>query len=113
MSKTCGDCGEEISEKRLAAQPHARLCVPCLEKRGDVRRIRKYEDYDTEGNEVAQVFFLDDKSLERNLRRRNTAKPVQDGDVILSDDSNVALASAHSLAEEFEAEDSFDGRVAA
>ena len=29
----CQDCGKKIPEKRLAAVPYARCCVPCEEKR--------------------------------------------------------------------------------
>lgn len=31
--KRCADCEEQISPKRLAAKPDARLCTPCQQER--------------------------------------------------------------------------------
>jgi DnaK suppressor protein len=40
----CADCGVEISEKRLAAVPFARLCVECQTKQELLDRIEKEEE---------------------------------------------------------------------
>ena len=39
----CGDCGEEISEKRLEALPFATLCVACQSKRELLEKIERGE----------------------------------------------------------------------
>jgi Prokaryotic dksA/traR C4-type zinc finger len=101
----CVDCGKEIPAQRLAAMPRTRLCVPCLEGRGDVRRIRRYEDYDMEGNEVAAVMFLEDETLEDRLKRRWKAVPRPSGDEVLTNDSNLAVETAQRLTSAFEDED--------
>lgn len=40
----CGDCGIEISEKRLAAVPFARYCVECQTKQELLEKIEKEEE---------------------------------------------------------------------
>ena len=35
--KRCAECDEQISPKRLAAQPDARLCTACQQERDMVR----------------------------------------------------------------------------
>jgi len=40
----CGDCGIEISEKRLAAVPFARYCVECQAKQELLEKIEKEEE---------------------------------------------------------------------
>lgn len=40
----CGDCGVEISEKRLAAVPFARYCVECQAKQELLEKIEKEEE---------------------------------------------------------------------
>ncbi len=42
----CAECGVEISEKRLAAVPFARLCVQCQSKEELIEKIEKEEDRD-------------------------------------------------------------------
>jgi DnaK suppressor protein len=42
----CADCGVEISEKRLAAVPFAKLCVDCQTKQELLERIEKEEERD-------------------------------------------------------------------
>lgn len=42
----CGDCGVDISEKRLAAVPFARLCVECQTREELMQRIEKEEERD-------------------------------------------------------------------
>lgn len=39
----CADCGEEISEKRLAALPFATLCVECQSKQELLEKIERGE----------------------------------------------------------------------
>ncbi len=41
--KFCSSCDEEIPVGRLHAQPEATLCVPCLEREGDVRKATVWE----------------------------------------------------------------------
>lgn len=43
LDKHCTECGELIPAPRLAAKPNASQCVPCLEKMGDVPRLRRNE----------------------------------------------------------------------
>ena len=40
----CGDCGIEISEKRLEAVPFARYCVECQTKQELLEKIEKEEE---------------------------------------------------------------------
>jgi len=42
----CDECGVEISEKRLAAVPFAKLCVDCQAKQELLEKIAKEEDRD-------------------------------------------------------------------
>jgi DnaK suppressor protein len=42
----CADCGVEISEKRLAAVPFAKLCVECQSQEELLEKIEKGEDRD-------------------------------------------------------------------
>mgnify|MGYP001589613259 FL=1 len=42
----CAECGVEISEKRLAAVPFAKLCVECQSKAELLEKIEKEEDRD-------------------------------------------------------------------
>ena len=42
----CAECGVEISEKRLAAVPFARLCVQCQSQQELLEKIERSEDRD-------------------------------------------------------------------
>jgi len=42
----CAECGVEISEKRLAAVPFAKLCVECQSKQELLEKIQKGEERD-------------------------------------------------------------------
>ena len=42
----CADCGVEISEKRLAVVPFAKLCVECQSREELLEKIDKEEDRD-------------------------------------------------------------------
>jgi DnaK suppressor protein len=42
----CAECGVEISEKRLAAVPFAKLCVECQAKEELLEKIEKGEERD-------------------------------------------------------------------
>lgn len=42
----CADCGIEISEKRLAAVPFARLCVECQSREELLEKIEREEERD-------------------------------------------------------------------
>jgi DnaK suppressor protein len=42
----CAECGVEISEKRLAAVPFARLCVECQSRQELLEKIEKEEERD-------------------------------------------------------------------
>lgn len=42
----CAECGVEISEKRLAAVPFAKLCVECQTQAELLERIEKEEERD-------------------------------------------------------------------
>jgi DnaK suppressor protein len=42
----CADCGIEISEKRLAAVPFAKLCVDCQSRQELIEKIEKGEERD-------------------------------------------------------------------
>jgi len=42
----CADCGVQISEKRLAAVPFAKLCVECQSREELLEKIQKEEDRD-------------------------------------------------------------------
>jgi DnaK suppressor protein len=46
MYGICADCGVEISEKRLAAVPFARLCVECQSREELLEKIEKEEERD-------------------------------------------------------------------
>jgi DnaK suppressor protein len=42
----CADCGVDISEKRLAAVPFAKLCVACQSQQELIEKIEKGEERD-------------------------------------------------------------------
>ncbi|MBI5410861.1 MAG: TraR/DksA family transcriptional regulator [Nitrospirae bacterium] len=42
----CAECGVEISEKRLAAVPFAKLCVECQSRQELIEKIEKGEERD-------------------------------------------------------------------
>lgn len=42
----CAECGVEISEKRLAAVPFAKLCVDCQSKQELIEKIERGEERD-------------------------------------------------------------------
>lgn len=77
-----GGCGQPIPEKRLAAQPNARLCVPCLVAQGDVPQVKRFDEVGRDG-EVHQTFFTKDRRIERQINHLNKA------DVAPSDAFNV------------------------
>jgi DnaK suppressor protein len=46
MYGICAECGIEISEKRLAAVPFAKLCVDCQSRQELIEKIEKGEERD-------------------------------------------------------------------
>jgi hypothetical protein len=56
-SRECIDCGEPISEKRLAAKPHAVRCVLCQEAVGDVPKIKAYDDPIGDGEDFERIYY--------------------------------------------------------
>lgn len=100
MGRMCKVCDVEIPAKRLAAQPNATMCVPCLEKSGDVRRLKRYDDHDIHGEEVGQTYFVEDERLEARLKRIS-AMHIPSEDEMTEDDSNTSVASSHHLSGEF------------
>ncbi len=102
MGRNCKDCGKEIPVKRLEAKPNATNCVPCLEKAGDVRRVKRYDEHDYYGNEIAHVYFTDDAALETQMRRIATCPHLPTGDELLEDDTNEIILEAEHMASAFE-----------
>lgn len=88
-TRECSDCGEVLTAARLVAQPHAETCVPCLEKQGDVPRIKRYDEFTPKG-EVVSTTFTNNKLIERQMRRVNKeTAPEEAFDIALGDDSHL------------------------
>jgi hypothetical protein len=100
--KTCVVCGQQIPAKRLEAKPNARECVPCLEKAGDVKRVKRYDEHDQWGNEIAQVYFTDDPELEARLRRIQNSTHFPTADELIEDDTNPIIDSSNHISTAFE-----------
>lgn len=115
--KMCaGDCGEPLSAIRLKANPAATLCVPCLEKSGDVPTIKRYDEYTPSGDLVSTV-FTKNKQIERQMRRSNSViAGEEDFAIALGDDSHLVREPAcdneehaYHMSEAFEIEDFLEG----
>jgi hypothetical protein len=69
-SRLCEDCERPIPAKRLTAVPNAILCVPCLERSGDVARLRRLDEYiGKEGEEVVETYFTNNPYLKDAIRK--------------------------------------------
>lgn len=85
--RRCIVCSQLLSLARLAAQPCANECVPCLSEAGDVTRIRRYDEYSGTDQEVCtQTYFRDNAEMENYIsHRRNVRIPK----IIDSSDEDV------------------------
>lgn len=107
--RLCQECEEPIPTARLKAMPSARLCVPCLEKAGDVPIIRRYDEAGVDGD-TAQTYYVNNRDIERErLRRSNatgTARFVEadEPDALDLDSVSVGAMNLGSAAEQREAE---------
>jgi hypothetical protein len=89
LSTNCTECGEPLSQKRLAANPEAEQCVPCLEKMGDVPTVKRYDEYTPKG-EVVSTTFTKNRRIEAQMRRVNTmTAPDEAFAVAMGDDSHL------------------------
>lgn len=70
IARMCQNCNEAIPPKRLEAVPNAKLCVPCLEKSGDVPKLRRYDEAASDGDTV-QTYFTDNKQIRSQITRNN------------------------------------------
>lgn len=69
VPSSCAECGTALSARRLAAQPHATHCVPCLEQCGDVPLIKRFDDYyGTEGEHCEEIYFRHDAYIEDQIQ---------------------------------------------
>lgn len=56
--RLCLSCSTAIPPARLKALPTASKCVRCLEREGDVPRLKRYDEYiGTDGEEVVSTYF--------------------------------------------------------
>jgi hypothetical protein len=108
--RSCSECGEPLSDKRLKANPRAEQCVPCLEIKGDVLPLRRYDEY-TPSGDLISTHFTKNKAIERQMRRVNTEPAPDDAfDVALGDDSHLTRERtgenehAYNMTEAFETE---------
>lgn len=69
--RRCAECGDELSARRLEAQPDATMCVKCLNDQGDVDKIKKFDDV-VNGEVVDEVFYTDDVYIQKQIERRGT-----------------------------------------
>lgn len=107
LSVNCSECGEPISEKRLAAVPRAKHCVPCLEKMGDVPTVKRFDEYKPNG-ELVSTTFTKNRRIEAQMRRVNTmTAPDEAFAVAMGDDSHLGrdphqtTEAAYSMSEAF------------
>lgn len=63
-----------IPPKRLAIMPEAIKCVRCVERSGDVPKVRRYDDYNTDGETVAETYFTRNPYLELAVNRLNSER---------------------------------------
>lgn len=106
-----GDCGEQLSVKRLEANPAATLCVSCLESQGDVPTIKRFDEYTPDGDMVSTV-FTQNKRIERQMKRVNTTIADEESfSIALGDDSHLVREAsgdneehAYHISEGFEPE---------
>ena len=102
--KSCTTCGNPIPAARLAAQPNAKQCVPCLSASGDVPRIRRYDERNCESTH--ETYFTHNPQFDSQLQRLNVTVPSNSAFfVAMGDDSKMARArnsigSAGTIAEE-------------
>jgi hypothetical protein len=105
-----GSCGQAIPTKRLLARPNALMCVPCQEAAGDVLVIRRFDEFDVDGN-LLETYFSDTPAplLSRHIQRSNVVVPDDlSFDYAVGDDShliregNSVMDVARPLASEFE-----------
>jgi hypothetical protein len=70
-SVECTLCSQPLSRARLAAQPGATECVPCLSANGDVPRIKRYDDhYGKDGEDCDEIFFTCNPAIDRKISER-------------------------------------------
>lgn len=60
----CEFCEEPIPEARLKAIPTATLCVPCKVNQGDEPRIKRIDEFNQDGEIVAQTLFTTNQYAE-------------------------------------------------
>lgn len=71
--RICTVCSEAIPAARLKAKPGATHCVPCLEKSGDVPRLRRFDETSAQG--TVETLFTSDVNLSRQLDRQRQTVP--------------------------------------
>lgn len=79
--RLCEECDLPIPAKRLAAIPEAALCVRCTERRGDVVRIKRHDDYvGKDGDEVVSTYYTTpDPYLQTAITRRKSVGSFMTG----------------------------------
>lgn len=69
--RICHKCDQPIPVKRIAANPRAIYCVPCLNDMGDVPLMRRFDE--AVGDDQAQTMFLSgDKRMEAAVHKVQT-----------------------------------------
>lgn len=79
----CRKCRDDIPPARLAAVPNATLCVSCLTQKGDVPRLRLFEDHTIiDGDMLSHnELFIRNVLLDTQLRQLDyTGRSVDESD---------------------------------
>lgn len=74
LARLCRECSEAIPTKRLLAVPNTTICTCCLAKRGDVPRIRRFDEMKRDG-ELVETYFTRDHYIEQQLQHTNANGP--------------------------------------
>lgn len=109
--RLCSVCQEPIPQKRLDAVPDTEHCIPCLEKEGDVPKVKRFDEFLPNG-ELVSTTFTENKAIERQMKRVNTVPPPDEAfDIALQDDSHLLRENsvpdnehAYGMSEAFEPE---------
>ena len=71
MDRFCEDCGSRLNEGRLSILPDTTLCVECVSSRGDVPRLKRYDDYDMRLEDCAQTLYYSNQYFDTLNARRS------------------------------------------
>lgn len=101
--RLCTTCNDEISFKRLIAKPHAVQCVQCLEKAGDVPKLKRFDETMLNGDVIEGVIYVRNQYIDGQIERIQGATKIPnvntDGVVI---DRDLTVEVAQPMEEAYE-----------